>query len=145
LGIALRDVTAGTYVLSGRKTSSGGTWEQASLPASALVGLPQDHVYTMDLIDAFHGGWGWISMDSVAIPGALWIESVSEPPVLTIRRTNNIIRVDWPTTATGFTLKATSSLDRGFSNAMLNVTVESNKNTVYDDTDLPQRFYRLIR
>jgi hypothetical protein len=28
---------------------------------------------------------------------------------------------------------------------MLNVTVESNENTVHDDTDLPQRFYLLIR
>jgi hypothetical protein len=145
LGIALRDVTAGTYVLSGRKTSSGGTWEQVSLSASALAGLPQDHVYTMDLIDAFHGSWGWINMDSVAISSALWIEPVLAPPVLTIRRTNNMVRVAWPVTATGFTLKATASLDREFSNSMLNVTVESNENTVHDDTDLPQRFYRLIR
>lgn len=68
-GIALRDVTAGTFVLSATKSSNGNGWEQVTFTESRLAALNQNAIYTLDLIDAGHGGWGWVSMDSVTIPG----------------------------------------------------------------------------
>jgi hypothetical protein len=70
-GIALRNVNTGQFVLSASKTTEGGSWQQVSFSATQLAALPQDHVYTLDLIDAAHGSWGWVNMDSVTIPGSL--------------------------------------------------------------------------
>jgi hypothetical protein len=68
-GIALRNVTTGQFVLSRSKTSDGNAWQQVTMTAAQLAALPQGHVYTLDFIDAAHGGWGWVNMDSVTIPG----------------------------------------------------------------------------
>jgi hypothetical protein len=67
-GLALRNVNAGTYVLSVRKSNEGG-WQQVTLTAAHLATLDQSATYTLDLIDAGNGSWGWVSMDTVAIPG----------------------------------------------------------------------------
>jgi hypothetical protein len=69
-GIALRNATTGQFVLSASKTSDGNTWQQVGFSAAQLAALPQDHVYTLDFIDAAHGSWGWVNMDSVTIPGS---------------------------------------------------------------------------
>jgi hypothetical protein len=69
LGVALRNATTGNYVLSASRTANSDEWERIFFTASQLAALPQDHVYTLDLIDARHGGWGWVGMDSVLIPG----------------------------------------------------------------------------
>ncbi|MBM3862553.1 MAG: hypothetical protein FJ385_01180 [Verrucomicrobia bacterium] len=75
MGIALRGVTTGTYLLEARKASEGG-WQKVTIAASQLAGLPQDHPYTLDLIDIGHGGWGWVTMDSVSIPGTTDIPGI---------------------------------------------------------------------
>jgi hypothetical protein len=67
-GLALRNATTGTYVLSVRKTTEG-DWQQVSLSAAHLAALDQSATYTLDLIDAGHGGWGWVTLDTVSIPG----------------------------------------------------------------------------
>nr|MCU0781629.1 Ig-like domain-containing protein [Akkermansiaceae bacterium] len=67
-GVALRHAGTGTYVLAVRKTNEGG-WQQVTLTAAQLAALDQNATYTLDLIDAGHGGWGWVGMDTVSIPG----------------------------------------------------------------------------
>jgi len=71
LGSALRLATTGQFLLSASKTGDGNSWQQVGFSAAQLVALPQDHVYTLDFIDAAHGSWGWVNMDSVTIPGTL--------------------------------------------------------------------------
>jgi len=68
-GIALRDANTGEYVLSASKTTNGNEWQLVGFSAAQLATLPQNHVFTLDLIDAAHGGWGWVNLDSVSIPG----------------------------------------------------------------------------
>jgi hypothetical protein len=68
-GIALRNATTGQFALSASKSSDGNTWQQVGMTAAQLAALPQNHVYTLDFIDAAHGGWAWVNMDSVTIPG----------------------------------------------------------------------------
>lgn len=70
-GIALRSVTTGAFVLTAKRTSSNDNWEAVGFSQSQLAALDQNAGYTLDLIDAGHGGWGWVTMDSVSIPGTL--------------------------------------------------------------------------
>jgi hypothetical protein len=89
-GVALRNVNTGNYLLSGKKSSSGDTWQQAVFTAAELTALPPG-VYTLDLIDAGHGGWGWVAMDSVSIPGT---PVSTHPPTLKVQRwTSNQVRI----------------------------------------------------
>ena len=68
-GVALRDVAANTYVLSRRKTFSGGV-ENLRFSASELAPYANDgRKYTLDYIDYNKGGWGWTYLDNVSIPG----------------------------------------------------------------------------
>jgi hypothetical protein len=69
LGIALRNIGTGTYQLSARRSSSGDDWQLISFTAGQLAALDPQATYTLDLIDQAHGGWGWVAMDSVSIPG----------------------------------------------------------------------------
>jgi hypothetical protein len=68
-GIALRNATTGQFALSASKSSDGNTWQQVGFSAAQLAALPQGHIYTLDFIDGAHGGWAWVNMDSVTIPG----------------------------------------------------------------------------
>jgi hypothetical protein len=78
-GIALRDASTGTYVLSARKSGEG-NWQQVRLTAAQLATLNQFVAYTLDLIDQGHGGWGWVSMDTVSVPG---VPGAPESPFIT--------------------------------------------------------------
>ncbi len=75
LGLALRRASDGAYLLSGRRSSSqqGSSWQQISWTeaeiATATAGDAPDERYTLDLIDSFSGGWGWVVLDTVTIPG----------------------------------------------------------------------------
>lgn len=69
-GIALRNATTGQFVLSASKTSDGNEWQQVGFSAAQLAALPEGHTYTLDFIDAAEGGWGWVNIDSVSIPGS---------------------------------------------------------------------------
>jgi hypothetical protein len=118
-GIALRNANTGNYVLAGKKSSSGDTWQQAIFTAPELATLPQGHVYTLDLIDAGHGGWGWVAMDSVSIPGTLFVQTNTPPVISDIANQNIPINTntgplaftigDAQTPATNLTLSAASS------------------------------------
>jgi hypothetical protein len=71
LGIALRNVDTGVFVLAGTKASPGSDWQQVTFTAAQLAALDQDATYTLDLLDVRQGGWGWVNLDTVAIPGTL--------------------------------------------------------------------------
>lgn len=70
-GIALRNADTGQFVLSGSKVTNGDHWENVVFTAAQLAVLDQNATYTLDLIDAGHGGWGWVALDTVNIPGTL--------------------------------------------------------------------------
>ena len=69
MGMALRRVDTGAYVLSARRSADNTTtWEQfvfdtTTLTASNLLFTP----LTLDLIDNFQGGHGWVSLDTVVL------------------------------------------------------------------------------
>ena len=72
MGVALRRVSDGTYLLTTKRTSPGqDAWEKcgwdAATIAAAVSGDAPGTTYQIDLIDQFAGGWGWVAMDSVAI------------------------------------------------------------------------------
>jgi hypothetical protein len=73
-GVALRRVSDDTYVLSGRRSGNATDFQLVSLAAasiaSATAGDASGEAYTLDLVDARHGGWGWSGFDSISIPGA---------------------------------------------------------------------------
>lgn len=69
-GLALRNTSTDTYVLSVMKPSDN-EWQQVTLTTTELAGLDQNATYTLDLIDQARGSWGWLSMDTVTIPGNL--------------------------------------------------------------------------
>lgn len=79
LGVALRDDTTGAFILKASRSVSGGNWLQSVFTAAQLaeVTIP-GREYTLDFIDTTSGGWGWICLDSISIPGTPGV-----PPVYT--------------------------------------------------------------
>jgi hypothetical protein len=69
-GIALRNAATDSYVLSAMKVSDN-QWQRVTFTSSQLAGLDQNATYTLDLIDQAQGNWGWLSLDTVSIPGNL--------------------------------------------------------------------------
>ena len=68
-GVALRRVSDGVFVLAKPRTDTGDamitvTFTQAEL--APYVGI----ACTLDLINSDRGGWGWLTMDNVVIPGS---------------------------------------------------------------------------
>lgn len=71
-GVALRDVATGTYILSKRRTDNGPSYVNISFSEAELAPYVNDGKrYTLDFIDYNKGGWGWVRLDNVSIPGAL--------------------------------------------------------------------------
>lgn len=77
-GIGLRRASDGAYVLSARRsTNNAFAWDNfvfsnASLASNSLLGVP----LTLDVIDYFEGGYGWVALDNVTIND--WV-AVPEP------------------------------------------------------------------
>jgi hypothetical protein len=70
-GVFLRNAATGEFVWQGFRLDNGINWAKVTLAAADLELLDQDATYTLDLIDARHGSWGWCNMDTVRIPGTL--------------------------------------------------------------------------
>ena len=79
-GLALRDVATDTYVAYVEKTTNGGGYVKYALGLDELNELDQNAVYCLDLIDTHAGGWGWIKMDDVTIPGVEWVYPLAINP-----------------------------------------------------------------
>ena len=70
IGVCLRDVTTGAFVLSGNRSSRDfNNWQQLTFTAAQLAKLNQTHAYTLDLLVTGKGLWSWVGLDNVAIPG----------------------------------------------------------------------------
>ncbi len=73
-GLALRDVATGEFIRTFNRTTDGADWQLVRIDAPEiefLMDLYPDATYTLDLIDARHGTWGWCNLDTVRIPGTL--------------------------------------------------------------------------
>jgi hypothetical protein len=68
-GVVLRRSSDGAFLLTKPRTgANGGEWRTVTFSAAELapyVGVK----CTLDLINSDRGGWGWIVMDNVSIPG----------------------------------------------------------------------------
>jgi hypothetical protein len=69
-GVSLRRVSDGVFLLSKPRTSEGDTMVTVTFTAAELAPYVGVNC-TLDLINAGRGGWGWLSMDNVSIPGTL--------------------------------------------------------------------------
>jgi hypothetical protein len=71
MGLALRQVATGQFVaLRGLPENNPSSWTKLTITAEDLAPFVHDgKSYTLDFIDARHGGWGFIALDSVRIPG----------------------------------------------------------------------------
>jgi glycerophosphoryl diester phosphodiesterase len=74
LGVALRRDSDGEYLIWGRRSAngqsnSGAGWQMIqwdkSILSAAIADDPPGTLYTLDLIDAAHGDWGWIALGEV--------------------------------------------------------------------------------
>lgn len=76
-GVALRDVATGNYVLSLYQTSDGANADY-SLSVSDLAPYANNgKTYTLDFLDYDYGGWGWVGLDNVTIPGIPMVVTVT--------------------------------------------------------------------
>lgn len=79
MGIALRDVATNEYVLIKQNGGGNGSWD-TGWTATELVSFANNgKIYTIDEIDTFNGGWGWIGLGNVTVPGFL---STGLPPMV---------------------------------------------------------------
>jgi len=71
LGVALRRLSDGAYLLAGNRTSNfAGSWQQVTFSAASLTSyVSPTQTYALDLIDYRDGSWGWVGLDDVTIAG----------------------------------------------------------------------------
>ena len=70
-GIAIRRVRDGVFVLSkARLGTKGDDYRPVTFTTAELASLDQNEAYTLELINSGRGGWGWLTMDNVSIPGS---------------------------------------------------------------------------
>lgn len=69
IGVALRRVSDGNYLLFRSRSSDGSQfWENITIGGNLLEGLVDpSETYTLDFIDSHNGGWGWAGLDDVII------------------------------------------------------------------------------
>ena len=71
MGVALCRASDGVFVLSKARANGGNdNWETVTFTAAELAPFA-GVVCTLNLINMDNGGWGWITMDNVSIPGTL--------------------------------------------------------------------------
>ena len=63
-GVGLRRVDTGDYVWTASKSANGGS-QDFSMSTTGL----DDTAYVFDFFDTYSGGWGWLDLDDVVIPG----------------------------------------------------------------------------
>ncbi len=69
-GVALRRVSDGVFVLNKpRNVGNDDTFRTVTFTKAELATLDFNATYTLELINSGRGGWGWLTMDDVSIPG----------------------------------------------------------------------------
>ena len=91
-GVALRRVSDGAFVLAKPRTSEGDTMVTVTFTTAELAPYVGVHC-TLDLINSEKGGWGWLSMDNVSIPGALVLPArlVAASPSLVLGSSSTVV------------------------------------------------------
>ena len=69
-GVLLRNASSGAFVLAKPRTNEGDAMVTVTFTAAELAPFVGTSC-TLDLINSERGGWGWLSMDNVSIPGVL--------------------------------------------------------------------------
>jgi hypothetical protein len=69
-GVMLRRVSDGVFVVAKPRINEGDAMVTVTFSAAELAPYVGVNC-TLDLINSEHGGWGWLSMDNVSIPGAV--------------------------------------------------------------------------
>jgi len=69
MGAVLRDAATGEFLLADSRSGNSHTWQAGGWTESELAPYVGTLV-TIDLIDNFAGGWGFIAFDSFSIPQA---------------------------------------------------------------------------
>ena len=71
MGVALRNADTGEYVLTKRRTGNNNDWQRLEFTADEIAALMDAGVtnVTLDLIDEFVGGWGWLTVDNFQMLG----------------------------------------------------------------------------
>lgn len=70
-GVALREVATGNFVKTLSLTSGGQNMDLSLSVADLAPYANNGKMYTLDFLDYDYGGWGWVGMDNVTIPGIL--------------------------------------------------------------------------
>jgi autotransporter-associated beta strand protein len=69
-GVALRRVSDGVFVLNKpRNVGDDDNYRTVTFTQTELATLDFSAAYTLELINSDRGGWGWLTMDNVSIPG----------------------------------------------------------------------------
>lgn len=110
-GVALRRDSDGAFVLARPRTSEGDGMETVTFTAAELepyIGA----ACTLDLINSENGGWGWLSMDNVSIPGSATPPGPPPAPTnLTATAGDAEVILEWSSApgATAYNLKRSES------------------------------------
>jgi autotransporter-associated beta strand protein len=67
MGVALENVSTGAFVLTLAGAGNSSSWQAESFTQAQLAPYVGG-TYTLDLINQYSGGWGWIALDTVSIP-----------------------------------------------------------------------------
>lgn len=70
MGVALRDDVTGEFLLTDRRDGNSNSWQDQGWTAAQLAAF-LGRTVTLDVIDNYVGGWGWIGVDAFAIPNSL--------------------------------------------------------------------------
>ena len=71
MGVALRDADTGEYLLTKRRNGGENNWQKIEFTAAEIAALMAAGAtdVTLDLIDEFSGGWGWMHVDNFQMLG----------------------------------------------------------------------------
>jgi hypothetical protein len=134
-GVALCRVRDGAYVLVKPRTDWGENVQTVTFTEAELAPYVNGDLYTLDLLNTGKGGWGWIEMDSVSIPGSslsafssLYTDAENNPlvsiTIQTLPLRGSLTLAGAPVTAN----QVISDVDIGF------LAYTSNPNTYGDDS-----------
>ncbi|MGC3959764.1 MAG: LamG domain-containing protein [Verrucomicrobiota bacterium] len=114
------------HLIIGGQQSSGG------YPANRFAGLMYD-------VRIYAGAVSIVGIQALQIP------PVPQPVLIVQSTPGNQVRLSWPTTAVGFSLQKSVSVNGGWTDAGLTSSVEGSENAAYTSTTNNAQFYRLVK
>jgi len=140
-GVALRRTSDGVFLLTKPRTGANGDEFRTVTFTAAELEPYVGETCTLELINSGRGGWGWVVMDNVSIPG-----TDIEPPAPTdiaVTTGATSILLTWPATprAVSYTVQRTTTSGENYEE------IGSTSATEFMDKDLQEGteyFYRVI-